>query len=375
MRWPFRRLCAPCSARCGLGHEAAAADPVDDALARFARRQVRRHAKSDRGTCRTSGHPHRRRGALGSLRRPRCSFKPPTRSSTSAMPKGAPRRADGETERTPPAAQAGPRQQPRAPRPRGGARLLDPPVTDPEKRRRAISRSSSPATPPQLPLVDAALAREADTDRAALEAARAAIVLLKADAPAADASPPSSTSRAAATRTRRRSCARCPGRHAGRLRRRCRVGRDDHRAEARALGLRAERRLRHQPRLGPAARRRRPRHHLRPDGRHQHGPWRDGDARRLHDLRGAGGDPHPRAGSVRRLAVHRDPAGLPGRGAVGIAIERGIIRFLYGRPLETLLATWGLSLILQQAVRSVFGPTNREVGTPRWMSGAFEIGG
>jgi urea transport system permease protein len=62
-------------------------------------------------------------------------------------------------------------------------------------------------------------------------------------------------------------------------------------------------------------------------------------------------------------------------GAVGVAIERSIIRFLYGRPLETLLATWGLSLILQQAVRSVFGPTNREVGTPQWLSGAVELGG
>ena len=61
-------------------------------------------------------------------------------------------------------------------------------------------------------------------------------------------------------------------------------------------------------------------------------------------------------------------------GLVGILIERGIIRFLYGRPLETLLATWGLSLILQQAVRTAFGPTNREVGAPSWMSGAFEIG-
>ena len=61
-------------------------------------------------------------------------------------------------------------------------------------------------------------------------------------------------------------------------------------------------------------------------------------------------------------------------GAVGILIERGVIRFLYGRPLETLLATWGLSLILQQAVRTAFGPTNREVGNPSWMSGAFEIG-
>ena len=61
-------------------------------------------------------------------------------------------------------------------------------------------------------------------------------------------------------------------------------------------------------------------------------------------------------------------------GFVGILIERGIIRFLYGRPLETLLATWGLSLILQQAVRTIFGPTNSEVGKPSWMSGAFELG-
>ncbi|WP_068305107.1 urea ABC transporter permease subunit UrtB [Pararhodobacter sp. CCB-MM2] len=61
-------------------------------------------------------------------------------------------------------------------------------------------------------------------------------------------------------------------------------------------------------------------------------------------------------------------------GAVGVAIERGIVRHLYGRPLETLLATWGVSLILQQAVRTAFGPTNREVGTPDWMSGAFQLG-
>ncbi len=61
-------------------------------------------------------------------------------------------------------------------------------------------------------------------------------------------------------------------------------------------------------------------------------------------------------------------------GFIGILIERCIIRFLYGRPLETLLATWGLSLILQQAVRTAFGPTNREVGNPSWMSGAFEVG-
>ena len=62
-------------------------------------------------------------------------------------------------------------------------------------------------------------------------------------------------------------------------------------------------------------------------------------------------------------------------GGVGILIERSIIRFLYGRPLETLLATWGLSLVLQQAVRTVFGPTNREVSNPSFMSGAFDLGG
>jgi len=62
-------------------------------------------------------------------------------------------------------------------------------------------------------------------------------------------------------------------------------------------------------------------------------------------------------------------------GAVGIAIERCMIRFLYGRPLETLLATWGLSLVLQQAVRSIFGASNREVSTPVWMSGAAQWGG
>jgi len=61
-------------------------------------------------------------------------------------------------------------------------------------------------------------------------------------------------------------------------------------------------------------------------------------------------------------------------GLVGVAIERGIIRFLYGRPLETLLATWGLSLILQQAVRTIFGPTNKQVGNPSFMSGSFDLG-
>jgi len=67
------------------------------------------------------------------------------------------------------------------------------------------------------------------------------------------------------------------------------------------------------------------------------------------------------------------PVAFAVSGGVGVAIERGIIRYLYGRPLETLLATWGISLILQQAVRSIFGPTNKEVTQPDWMNGSFEI--
>ena len=62
-------------------------------------------------------------------------------------------------------------------------------------------------------------------------------------------------------------------------------------------------------------------------------------------------------------------------GAVGLVIERCVISFLYGRPLETLLATWGVSLILQQATRTTFGPNNREVGNPSYMSGAFDFYG
>ena len=62
-------------------------------------------------------------------------------------------------------------------------------------------------------------------------------------------------------------------------------------------------------------------------------------------------------------------------GLVGIAIERGVIRFLYGRSLETLLATFGISLILQQTVRSIFSPLNRSVETPAWMSGSWRSTG
>ena len=67
------------------------------------------------------------------------------------------------------------------------------------------------------------------------------------------------------------------------------------------------------------------------------------------------------------------PAAFVVAGLVGVLIERGVIRFLYGRPLETLLATFGISLILQQVVRSVFSPLNRSVETPAWMSGSWQV--
>ncbi len=67
------------------------------------------------------------------------------------------------------------------------------------------------------------------------------------------------------------------------------------------------------------------------------------------------------------------PAGFMVAALVGIAIERGVIQFLKGRPLETLLATFGISLILQQLVRTVISPLNRTVVTPEWMSGSLVI--
>ena len=63
-------------------------------------------------------------------------------------------------------------------------------------------------------------------------------------------------------------------------------------------------------------------------------------------------------------------------GLLGVILERCLIRFLYGRALETLLATWGVSLVMQQAVRSVFGSPNKEVSNPSWMTGGFDpLGG
>ncbi len=67
------------------------------------------------------------------------------------------------------------------------------------------------------------------------------------------------------------------------------------------------------------------------------------------------------------------PAAFFVAGMAGVLIERTIIRFLYGRPLETLLATFGISLVLQQLVRTMFSALNRSVSTPSWMSGTLQI--
>ena len=67
------------------------------------------------------------------------------------------------------------------------------------------------------------------------------------------------------------------------------------------------------------------------------------------------------------------PAAFLVSGGMGVLLEKTIIRFLYGRPLETLLATFGISLVLQQAVRTVFSPLNRAVQNPEFMSGVWQI--
>ncbi|WP_297122620.1 urea ABC transporter permease subunit UrtB [Thalassospira sp.] len=78
------------------------------------------------------------------------------------------------------------------------------------------------------------------------------------------------------------------------------------------------------------------------------------------------------SGSAWSLAISV-PAAFLVAGAVGVVIERSVIRFLYGRPLETLLATWGVSLVLQQAIRTIFGAPNPQVTAPDFMSGAIEF--
>lgn len=67
------------------------------------------------------------------------------------------------------------------------------------------------------------------------------------------------------------------------------------------------------------------------------------------------------------------PVAFMASALMGAVLERSVIRFLYGRPLETLLATWGISLMLQQLVRSIFGAQNVGVENPSWMSGGVQV--
>ena len=67
------------------------------------------------------------------------------------------------------------------------------------------------------------------------------------------------------------------------------------------------------------------------------------------------------------------PVAFLASAAVGALMERTVIRWLYGRPLETLLATWGISLVLMQAVRSLFGAQNVQVENPAWLSGGLQL--
>ncbi|MFZ6845413.1 urea ABC transporter permease subunit UrtB [Undibacterium sp. RuTC16W] len=78
-------------------------------------------------------------------------------------------------------------------------------------------------------------------------------------------------------------------------------------------------------------------------------------------------------GAIDAYLIVALPAAFIVAGTVGIVLERTVIRWLYGRPLETLLATWGISLMLMQAVRTIFGAQNVEVANPSWMSGGVTV--
>lgn len=67
------------------------------------------------------------------------------------------------------------------------------------------------------------------------------------------------------------------------------------------------------------------------------------------------------------------PAAFLVAGALGLLLEFGLVRFLYGRPLDTLLATWGVGLVLQQLARSIFGAPNVQVTSPSWLNGGLDI--
>ena len=190
----------------------------------------------------------------------------------------------------------------------GGLTLLAP---DPAKRLEAAQAVFKSRDPAALPALDAALAKETDAKvKQALLAARASVILTMADAKEADKLD-------AIAVLSERGDQEALGLLSGPAGRRAGVGaqgrgRCDRRDSepARDVGHGAERLVRAFARLGAAARRDRACHHVRRHGRHQHGARRDGDARRLRHLRGAGTDPHQQPGAVRLFAADRGAAGL-----------------------------------------------------------------
>ena len=185
---------------------------------------------------------------------------------------------------------------------------------DPAKRVQAAQSVFKTHDEAMLPAIDSALAKETNKDaKLAFSEARAAILLFKEDA----------TERRETRSHRHHPRARRPGSAgaADRLERRAAASggarrcrrHDGDPEQARDLVGGAERLVRPVARLGAAARGHRPCHHLRGDGRHQHGPWRDGHDRGLCHLRGAADHPHQFSRAVRLFAADRRAAGLPRR--------------------------------------------------------------
>jgi urea transport system permease protein len=83
----------------------------------------------------------------------------------------------------------------------------------------------------------------------------------------------------------------------------------------------------------------------------------------------------PASGLYQSYFLFALPVAFFAAAAVGLLLERSVIQFLYRRPLESLLATWGVSLVLQQVFRLVFGPANAPVYSPAWLLGSFSVGG
>jgi len=82
----------------------------------------------------------------------------------------------------------------------------------------------------------------------------------------------------------------------------------------------------------------------------------------------------PASGLYQSYFLFALPAAFISAALVGLLLERSVIQFLYRRPLESLLATWGVSLVLQQVFRLVFGPANAPVYSPAWLLGSFSVG-